>query len=705
MPDSPSTDVARRKIPFSIDGKPYETDDLSQSAADLLRLAGLDPAMYDLGEVTKDGPGQAPFQGRRHRRDPQGCALRLDPPGSAVHVMDDCVQAFVEAATQLELSPTEDSGLIVCHFIPAVGVLAGTSVEVGVAVDELRLWPQAPPYWVHLPGDVNFAENGAIEASPKEGWLKHSRQDLELGQRAACCRLVQPYTSRPEGRDPMRHETSVAMTAATQQALEDILIRQDGQEDLCLATYRTSTGATRTSALITSVIAPRPDDRRVHGNVTVTADYVLRVLDIARADGCGLVVLHSHPGAHDWQQMSSADRDSEASYANLAREITGLPLVGMTLATGDSTWSARHWDVGVGRDVDCTHSMNVRVVGDQLTVSWNDTLVEPPPPTARQIRTISSWGDRCQRDLARRRVLVVGAGSVGLDVIVRLAASGLCSLTVMDFDTVEEHNLDRLIGALSRDVSLKRPKIHVARRLANAAATGDVPRFEFSDLSICEPDGLKLALDHDLIFSCVDRPWPRAVLNALAYTDLIPVIDGGIAIDTFDDGSMRSATWRTHVVRPGRPCMSCNRQLDLGQVIPDKQGVLDDAGYINHAGRSTTPHGQNVAPLSVSVSASLLAQYTSFSVALAGFGDPGPLQYVLSTHELKHRNYATRDHCPVESCESVGDHRTDLADHHPQAEHQRQIAASPGRRIRILRWIDDRAQALGGWLDRVRDAS
>ena len=500
----------------------------------------------------------------------------------------------------------------------------------------------------------------------------------------------------------MSRETSVAMTAATEQALADILIRPDGQEDLCLATYRPSTGATRTSALITSVIAPGRDDRRVHGNVTVTADFIVRGLDVARDDGCGLAVLHSHPGARGWQQMSWADRDSEASYANLAREITGFPLVGITLATGDNTWSARHWDTGLGRDVDCTHSMNVRVIGDRLAVSWNDTLVKPPQPTKKQIRTISCWGDRCQADLARRRILVVGAGSVGLDVIVRLAASGLYSLTVMDFDVVEEHNLDRLIGASSRDVNLKRPKTHVARRLADAAATAAMPRFAFSDLSICEPDGLELALDHDLIFSCVDRPWPRAVLNSLAYTDLIPIIDGGIAIDTFGDGSMRGATWRTHIIRPGRPCMSCNRQLDLGQVIADKQGLLDGAGYINHAGGPEAPHGQNVAPLSASVSASLLAQYTSFSVAPADLGDPGPLQYVLTTHQLTHRDDVTRTRCPVEPCEGAGDRRTYLTDRHRHAERQREIAAAPGLRARLLRWVDNRTQALNNWLDRRR---
>ena len=134
-------------------------------------------------------------------------------------------------------------------------------------------------------------------------------------------------------------------------------------------------------------------------------------------------------------------------------------------------------------------------------------------------------------------------------------------------------NLDRLIGASRRDARLRRPKIHVARREAEEAATASSYRIEVSDKSICEPDGLRLALDHDLIFSCVDRPWPRSVLNSLAYSDLIPVIDGGIAIDTFDNGAMRNATWRSHVVRPGRPCMSCSRQLDLGLVPLERAGV------------------------------------------------------------------------------------------------------------------------------------
>ena len=140
----------------------------------------------------------------------------------------------------------------------------------------------------------------------------------------------------------MMRLTSVAMTAATEEALNCRLIRDDGQEDICLATYRPSTGRTRFSALIRRVIPPEPGDRLVHGNATVTAEYILRATAAAQQDECGLVLLHSHPGASQWQSMSAPDRDCEASYANLVRETTGLPLVGMTLATRNRTWSARH---------------------------------------------------------------------------------------------------------------------------------------------------------------------------------------------------------------------------------------------------------------------------------------------------------------------------------------------------------------------------
>jgi hypothetical protein len=47
-----------RPIDFTIDGRPYTTTVHRHRAADLLRLAGLDPSRFDLGEL------------RGHRPDP-----------------------------------------------------------------------------------------------------------------------------------------------------------------------------------------------------------------------------------------------------------------------------------------------------------------------------------------------------------------------------------------------------------------------------------------------------------------------------------------------------------------------------------------------------------------------------------------------------------------------------------------------------------
>lgn len=484
-----------------------------------------------------------------------------------------------------------------------------------------------------------------------------------------------------------RRTTSVAMTTTTSDTLRAHLDRSDGQEDICLATYRPSIGATRTSALIRSVITPQPGERQVHGNASIEGDYVLRASAIAHQRGEGLALCHSHPRGRGWQQMSVPDFDAEAAFANLVREITGHPLVGITYAGRDQSWSARHWDLGAGLDVAPSHCDNVRVVGDHLDITWNSQVLRAARTTPMQRRTVSCWGADIHNDVVRRKVLVIGAGSVGLDVAVRLAATGMLEVGVMDFDSVESGNLDRLIGATPTDAALRRAKTEVARRVMQAASTASEPAFSFYEYSICEPDGLAIALDYDLIMSCVDRPWPRLVLNQIAYTDLIPVIDGGISIDVFDDGTgMRNATWRSHVIRPGRPCLVCNGQVDLSEVSLDIQGLLDDSTYIAGADRQVGT-GQNVAMLSVSAAASLLAQFVSLNVAPGGIGEPGPLQYLLSTHTLEHLETTSQPNCLYELAEAAGGTRQPLTGRHPAAEVHRTVRTMAPVRGKI-RWLD-----------------
>lgn len=475
---------------------------------------------------------------------------------------------------------------------------------------------------------------------------------------------------------------SVTMTCGLDTRARDHLLRGDGQEDVCLATYAPSTGEQRTTAVLTDLVLPLEGERSVHSNASFCGRYVVRAASQAAAQGLGIALMHSHPQSVGWQCMSRADSETEQSYARAAETITGHPLVGMTLA-GDKTWSARSWDCNRGHH----DAESVRIAGTTLRVSWNGTLRRAPPSTSGQVRTVSAWGEAVQADLARLRVLVVGVGTVGLDLAIRLVQAGLQDVSVMDFDTVEGVNLDRLLAATQIDAALFRSKVHVALRAMRAAVTAATPVQTGYDLSICEPQGQRIALDHDVIFSCVDRPWARAVLNQVAYSDLIPVIDGGLAIEPFPGGGMRNATWRAHVITPGRACLQCNGQIDGAQVARDRAGLFDNETYIRTAGLKA-PSRENVSLLAPAVTGSMLGQFVSLVAAPGGLGAPEPLRFSLSTHTLEHMHVETLAGCAYEHATGGGDRRTTLTSQHPAADtaRRRREANAQAARVRMGRY-------------------
>lgn len=85
------------------------------------------------------------------------------------------VQGFIVAMTELGFNPRIEAELVIFAIEPVEGAHAGSQVETGVTTEELGMWPQAPPHWIHLPSTVTFANTNS-QASPKAEWLMHSRQ-------------------------------------------------------------------------------------------------------------------------------------------------------------------------------------------------------------------------------------------------------------------------------------------------------------------------------------------------------------------------------------------------------------------------------------------------------------------------------------------------------------------------------------------------
>ncbi len=478
---------------------------------------------------------------------------------------------------------------------------------------------------------------------------------------------------------------SVAIATETHSRLVAHLERADRQEDLSFAVYRPSRGRHRLTALIGEPILPREGDREVHGNASFTGGYFLHALDQAGGRDAGLALLHSHPAGRGWQDMSSDDIAAEQRYAAQAQSVLGLPFVGLTLATGDRAWSARIWPrVGRGeyRREDCE---TVRVVGEQLRMTYHPRLLPTPPPSGRLIRTLAAWGAEVQADVARLRIGVIGAGSVGALVAETLVRLGVEHVILIDFDSVKRHNLDRLLHASPIDVALARSKVEMLLPALRRSATARDPRIEAREASVVEPAGWQAALDCDVLFSCVDRPWPRAVLNLAAYAHLIPVVDGGILVTAGDGAGMLSADWKAHVAAPGRRCLECIGQYDPGLVSVERDGLLENPSYIaglpaDHPLRATA----NVFPFSMSTAAFEVLQLVSMFAAPNGVSDLGAQTYHAVPGLLRSDGRPCEAGCPFSGqFLAQGDSATPLIGRHEAAERERAERRQRQRRVGV----------------------
>jgi molybdopterin/thiamine biosynthesis adenylyltransferase len=132
------------------------------------------------------------------------------------------------------------------------------------------------------------------------------------------------------------------------------------------------------------------------------------------------------------------------------------------------------------------------------------------------------WWDQSRIHAAR--VMVVGAGALGNEVIKNLALLGTGLVVVIDFDQIEASNLSRSV--LFRDADCGRTKAEAAAAMARqinpdcraVPVVGRIP----------DDTGLGLIEAMDLVIGCVDNREARLWINRLCWRAGKPWIDGGI---------------------------------------------------------------------------------------------------------------------------------------------------------------------------------
>jgi molybdopterin/thiamine biosynthesis adenylyltransferase len=357
----------------------------------------------------------------------------------------------------------------------------------------------------------------------------------------------------------------LAFSAGGLRALRNALL---GETPLEMARFllarpvRTSSNAWRLVVYDAVELAAEDYVRRSEVAIELPPAVVAKVMQRARTERATIVLTHSHPFPGT-VAPSAHDLAGEALILPaFRRRVPGVPHA--RLIVGPHALHAALFEVGggesplhlmeVGPDVALLSGVEARSHGAGLEGSEAE----------RYDRQVRAFGTDGQRQLAALRVVVVGVGGTGSIVAQQLAHLGVGNLLIIDPDTVEETNLNRVVGARPADVG--RPKVDVSRDMVvgiHPEAKVEALRADVRDRSIA-----RRVLDADVFFLCTDSHGSRAVLAQVAYQYLLPGFDVGVAIYA-GAGGITHVSGRVQMLAPGLPCLLCCGVLDSEAVRRD----------------------------------------------------------------------------------------------------------------------------------------
>jgi len=132
---------------------------------------------------------------------------------------------------------------------------------------------------------------------------------------------------------------------------------------------------------------------------------------------------------------------------------------------------------------------------------------------SRQIEII---GKENQQKLQNKSVLIVGCGGLGNIIATTISCVGLKKIYLIDFDTIERHNIHRQFQFCEEDVGKKKVDV-LAENLKKRCADTEIEAIE----GCFSPD---LEIEVDLVFDATDNFEVREKIDEFAKAKKIPWI-------------------------------------------------------------------------------------------------------------------------------------------------------------------------------------
>lgn len=293
-------------------------------------------------------------------------------------------------------------------------------------------------------------------------------------------------------------------------------------------------------------------------HVKIHSDYSLRAaLTIEKTPLC-VGIVHSHPEGFR-TRPSYVDDDMDSYYPGYFADFTKTACYCSLIIAQDNRGNFSFSGRGkLGEDE--FEVFNVLVV-DNEDIGYKGPL-NLVPQTHYTQRVEDVYGAEAQTRLYNSTVTIVGCGGTGSAVAHILARAGVKNFVLIDFDRLEDSNLEKLHGAeIGHMEKVPKPyKVEVVRQLILSinpeAIVIPIVGNILQDLS------KDYAVAADLIFCCTDSTHSRVGVSEISYRYLVPAIDIGVQLEGNEQGKVTAEVVQYIKYSPSLPCSYCRGLVD-----------------------------------------------------------------------------------------------------------------------------------------------
>lgn len=370
-------------------------------------------------------------------------------------------------------------------------------------------------------------------------------------------------------------KTCLRICADDYKAIAKHLFPEDGLEAIAFALCGRAESAGRLVFTVHKVLTiPYESCIREKDYLHWQTEDVFSMMNEAMDKHMAVMRIHSHPGG--WPHFSKADLITDKEFfCGLMKGWCedDLPHLSAIMLPGDKIIGRVYHADGRIQKLD-----SVMVVGEKIfTATPGKDLYDIPPDVA--LRNIQAFGEGTYNIFRGLRVGVVGCSGTGSHVIEQLMRLQVGELILVDPDTIEECNLNRLVGAGRNDIGKLKVNFY-KKYVERKRLSVKVMPFPYN---IYESDQARRSLSTcDVLFGCVDSESGRMLLNNMSTLYLIPYIDMGVCLEADGKGGVSYVGGQIDYLIPGQSSLLSREVIKQDGVTAELEKMFTPELYEQH---------------------------------------------------------------------------------------------------------------------------